>query len=111
MPRDWNSRRLYVLRRDRWTCRIQGPECLAPYPGGLWALEQQRRRLVAADHVKPRHLGGSDDVGNLRAACAKCNGGRPRGGSAKNRARRQRDKARKRGPDLSGVEIARRMLE
>ena len=53
--------RLWVLDRDRHTCRIRGPKCT----------------LVATqvDHITARADGGDlEDPANLRAACATCNG-------------------------------------
>lgn len=58
------SRRLRfeILRRDNHTCR---------YCGGT-APEVK----LTVDHVIPEALGGTDDPGNLVAACADCNGGK-----------------------------------
>lgn len=58
------SRRLRfeVLRRDGHTCRY----CGASAP----------EAKLTVDHVIPVALGGSDDPGNLVAACASCNGGK-----------------------------------
>lgn len=53
---DWPSIRRYVLKRDGHLCQI----C-------------RLREASDADHVWPRRLGGTDHVGNLRAACGPCN--------------------------------------
>lgn len=64
--RAWRRRRLIVLDRDGWRCRVRvddrgrivaegGVECLLP--------------ADTVDHVVPRARGGTDDPDNLRAAC------------------------------------------
>lgn len=59
LPRDWKRRRLRVLIRDRWRCRIRGPKCTG--------------RASEVDHIDRR-----DDhrYRNLRAACSTCHGSR-----------------------------------
>jgi 5-methylcytosine-specific restriction endonuclease McrA len=62
--RRWRTIRLAVLERDGWVCKIRAPGCT----------------VVAehVDHIVPRRLNGAAyDPRNLRAACAKCNLGRP----------------------------------
>lgn len=54
--------RYEVLRRDEFTCRYCGRA--APDV------------LLAVDHVIPRSLGGTDEPGNLVAACVDCNSGK-----------------------------------
>jgi len=53
-----------VLARDGGVCQIGGSGCLGA--------------ATAADHIVPRHAGGGDGMGNLRAACTVCNVRRPR---------------------------------
>jgi len=57
-----NKQRFRILLRDDFRCRYCGKE--APSV----ALE--------VDHVVPRSKGGSDDDGNLVAACFECNRGK-----------------------------------
>lgn len=58
LPRDWRWRRAHVLRRDGYRCQIVGPRCAG--------------RAAEVDHVVPAHLGGTDDLTNLQAACGPC---------------------------------------
>lgn len=60
----WRTFRASILRRDGYTCQIQGKGCTttAPLQGGH------------VDHVIPLHMGGQKyDPLNARAACAHCN--------------------------------------
>lgn len=62
--RSWRRLRALVLDRD-------GHRCQLPLPG-------QPDKLCGAlathvDHVLPRSKGGTDALGNLRAACRACN--------------------------------------
>lgn len=57
--RRWRKLRALVLIRDGHRCRV---------PVGDGRLCQQYATHV--DHIKPRAHGGTDDLGNLRAACA-----------------------------------------
>ncbi len=62
--RRWRRVRLLVLERDGWTCQIRASGCTTV--------------AEHVDHIVPRRLGGAGyDPRNLRAACAKCNLGRP----------------------------------
>lgn len=54
--------RYEVLRRDNHTCRY----CGASAPDAK----------ITVDHVTPVALGGTDDLGNLVAACRDCNAGK-----------------------------------
>lgn len=56
------SLRFQVLKRDGHTCRY----CGAKAPDVK----------LHVDHVIPAALGGTDEPGNLVAACAECNGGK-----------------------------------
>ena len=53
--RQWRELRAQILARDRYTCQT----CGAP--------------AEHVDHIRPLHNGGSDQPGNLAAACAECN--------------------------------------
>jgi hypothetical protein len=59
LPRDWKRRRLRVLERDRYRCRIRGPKCVG--------------RATDVDHI-----GRDDDhrLVNLRSACGPCHDAR-----------------------------------
>jgi 5-methylcytosine-specific restriction protein A len=52
---EWGSIRTKVLRRDRRRCQIPGCRAAAD----------------EVDHVIPRHKGGTDELTNLRAICAR----------------------------------------
>lgn len=54
--RAWRVRRAFVLQRDHWVCWLCG-----------------RAGADSVDHVIPRERGGTDDLGNLRAAHLSCN--------------------------------------
>lgn len=66
--RRWRRLRALVLDRD-------GNRCQVPVNGG----DPNNGGAVCGafathvDHVLPRKLGGSDNPGNLRAACSSCN--------------------------------------
>ena len=64
-PTDWAVKRRVVLDRDGWVCWLCGGELV---DGGT-----SDDVIGQADHVVPRSLGGSDDVGNLAACCRSCN--------------------------------------
>jgi 5-methylcytosine-specific restriction endonuclease McrA len=57
--RAWRKLRLVVLARDGYTCQLQYPGCTG--------------RATHVDHVLPLRFGGTNDLANLRAACASCN--------------------------------------
>lgn len=54
--RRWRTIRAYILNRDGGRCWVCG-----------------RMGATTVDHIVPRHLGGGDSEGNLRAAHAECN--------------------------------------
>ena len=59
----WRAVRMYVLNRDAWQCKVNGPRCA----GGA----------SEADHVVAVADGGAMyDPANLRASCKRCNGRR-----------------------------------
>lgn len=55
----WRTLRAYILRRDFGQCRIGAPGCT--------------HEATHVDHIVPRHMGGTDEETNLRAACEHCN--------------------------------------
>lgn len=83
--RRWRRIRLLVLDRDGWRCRL-------PVKGGTDANGGAECGAYAThvDHVLPRAQGGSDEPGNLRAACSSCNlrAGSGRQGAVDRRPRR-----------------------
>ena len=52
---EWRKTRLAILERDNYTCGYCGAEA------------------NSVDHITPRALGGTNDPGNLIAACTTCN--------------------------------------
>jgi len=54
--------RFEVLARDGFRCRYCGADAASA--------------VLQIDHFTPRAKGGSDDIDNLRAACADCNQGK-----------------------------------
>lgn len=68
----FQATRAAVLERDGYRCQIRGPKC--------------KGRASTVDHVVPIVEGGSDDAGNLRAACGPCNSA---GGAAITNSRRR----------------------
>lgn len=63
--RPWRRTRQRILARDGYRCRVPDPHHCT---------------IVATevDHIVPRHLGGTDDDRNLRAACSNGNQARNR---------------------------------
>jgi len=69
--RAWQSKRLLILERDKYTCQVCGR------PTG---------KSGHVDHILAKAKGGTDEESNLRATCHKCHsrktvredGGRPR---------------------------------
>jgi 5-methylcytosine-specific restriction endonuclease McrA len=54
--RAWRIVRQWILQRDQHVCWLCG-----------------RKGANSVDHVVPRERGGTDELGNLRAAHASCN--------------------------------------
>ena len=55
----WAAVAKQVLWRDRYECQLRLPGCT--------------RVATTADHVIARSQGGTNDLENLQAACARCN--------------------------------------
>ncbi|RUP35021.1 MAG: HNH endonuclease [Mycolicibacterium sp.] len=56
--REWKAQRAKALQRDGHWCTIRGPRCT------VYATQ--------VDHVKPVHLGGTDELTNLASVCEPC---------------------------------------
>ena len=65
-PQRWRKHALAVHERDQWTCLLCGTPTLREWVKG-------DMRSPTLDHIMPRSLGGSDDIGNLRTAHWLCN--------------------------------------
>ena len=65
-PQRWRKHALAVHERDQWTCQLCGTPTLREWVKG-------DMRSPTLDHIMPRSLGGSDDIGNLRTAHWLCN--------------------------------------
>ena len=65
-PQRWRKHALAVYERDQWTCQLCGTPTLREWVKG-------DMRSPTLDHIMPRSLGGSDDIGNLRTAHWLCN--------------------------------------
>lgn len=59
--RRWRKLRLMVLERDGWRCQLPA-DGVGDALCHAWAAH--------VDHITPRAAGGTDDLANLRAACA-----------------------------------------
>lgn len=80
-PKISQKTRRAVYERDRWTCQYCG-RVFQPSEGNYAPHEVDRigPNVLAwndvwleLDHIHPRHHGGQDDIGNLRACCTPCN--------------------------------------
>ncbi|MGE3794455.1 MAG: HNH endonuclease [Dehalococcoidia bacterium] len=56
---EWERRRQAVIERDGGLCQLR--------------LEGCTEIATTADHIVPMALGGTEDLGNLRASCGACN--------------------------------------
>jgi 5-methylcytosine-specific restriction endonuclease McrA len=70
-----------LYRRNRELLLRDGPPCSLRLPGCTGAADQ-------IDHVVAPRLGGTNELGNLRPACRKCN--EARGRAAGNETKRRR---------------------
>ncbi|WP_284162510.1 HNH endonuclease [Frigidibacter sp. SD6-1] len=62
--------RAFVLDRNGFTCQQCGAVAGEPHP-----YDPARKTRLHIGHVIDKSLGGTDDVGNLRALCSVCNEG------------------------------------
>jgi 5-methylcytosine-specific restriction endonuclease McrA len=75
------GKREAVYVRDGWACQCCGlgfdpAQRFTDKPGSApWLSAPAPRDFIALeiDHVQPVHHGGSNELSNLRAACAPCN--------------------------------------
>lgn len=94
MLNDWPFMRRKVWERDRGVCRLCGADCeqiqhlcrmvrsreghetylhlVARYREHGWSDAMLWRDLWEADHIKPRVLGGGNELENLRTLCIPC---------------------------------------
>jgi 5-methylcytosine-specific restriction enzyme A len=75
-----------LYRRNRKTLLADNPECELRFPGCTGA-------ATTIDHIIAPRLGGTNDLSNLRPACAHCNEAR---GAAAGRATQKRRAAQRR---------------
>jgi 5-methylcytosine-specific restriction protein A len=54
----WKQQRAKALQRDNHQCVIRGPRCTT--------------HATQVDHIKPVHLGGTDQLPNLASTCPPC---------------------------------------
>lgn len=54
----------FIMKRDGWTCQIQGPTC--------------KGKATQADHRINHAEGGSDDASNGQATCGPCHDAKTR---------------------------------
>ncbi len=62
--------RAYVLDRNGFTCQMCGAAAGEPHPA-----DPTRVTRLHIGHVVDKSMGGTDDLGNLRAICSICNEG------------------------------------
>jgi hypothetical protein len=62
--------RAFVLDRNGFTCQMCGAVAGEPHPA-----DSTRRTRLQIGHIIDKSMGGSDDLGNLRAICSVCNEG------------------------------------
>lgn len=62
--------RAYVLDRNGNTCQMCGAVAGEPHP-----YDPSRNTRLHIGHIVDKSMGGSDDVGNLKAICSVCNEG------------------------------------
>jgi hypothetical protein len=62
--------RAYVLDRNGFTCQMCGAVAGEPHP-----YDPSRKTRLHIGHITDKSMGGTDDVGNLRAICSVCNEG------------------------------------
>jgi 5-methylcytosine-specific restriction protein A len=70
----WSKDRKVALARDGHRCQIGIP--------GICTID-----ATEVDHILPRALGGTDELGNLRSVCRPCHLGRGMDESARSRSR------------------------
>lgn len=70
----WSERRRLVLARDAHRCQLRLSVCTVT--------------ATEVDHIRPRSLGGGDELDNLRSVCRPCHLGRGMGGGEGRNPRR-----------------------
>ena len=89
LPTGWTALRIEVLRRDRFKCQTQGPDCTT--------------HATEVDHLQQ---GDNHAVENLRAVCSTCHASKSssEGNRAKARLRALRRRPADRHPGVVGPE-------
>ncbi|WP_329520522.1 HNH endonuclease [Spirillospora sp. NBC_01491] len=79
LPKDWRRTRARILRRDRRTCQLTGPDCIGT--------------ATEVDHIQ---AGDDHDPANLQAVCTRCHASKSghEGGTASTQARAARPRLR-----------------
>ena len=73
-PQDWNERKLYVQKRDRYTCRICKYCRFTNAQIGANILDRSHslRTGLHIHHKVPLSKGGSNNLSNLVSLCERC---------------------------------------
>lgn len=62
--------RAFILDRNGFTCQMCGAVAGEPHP-----YDPGRKTRLHIGHIVDKSMGGTDDIGNLRAVCSVCNEG------------------------------------
>lgn len=59
------KRKQLIWLRDNWTCKYCGKK--------VAYTKQNKHNMATVDHIKPRAIGGKNNLENLVTACIQCN--------------------------------------
>lgn len=62
-----------IYKRDKGICKLCGNPISEPPKDAPYLEENNRKRMMSCDHIKPRSKGGSDYFSNLQASHLYCN--------------------------------------